>query len=407
MSNSDIQLYVMLAIILIVGIIVIVIILKNQKKQQERKTSDNSERKTMTQSDWARILEEKSSKSDKWRAAFELQDPYMIMRVLMSPDQDADSFLINDKLASKITDPAKAKRILLESPGHFCEAYKHFAEIITDEKDLEEILLRMKTGDYKSFLEKITDEEILLNLARNAARIDIRFDAAEKLGNHDLMDELILKEPKKFGLEKVHAPEVLRRISENEQLPDIIKLDAAILLEDEALIRSFGEKMGWNYDCRSQLKKRKYQLPDTILMSMINDPDIDRNARKDAVDKIKDTSLLDEAAEHCEDDIVRIEAYKRSKKYSRIMTANRIDLADLRSDNTKIRQMTADKLISLAETTPEVLLPIWDYLKETIEEPVTETRANRYDLEEAGYYNEYGIGKKFPDKPSETNRNSQ
>ncbi len=398
------KLYSLLGVIVIVGTVMIVVILKNQKKQQPRGTAQQPGIKTRSQAELVRILEEENSESEKWRAVSELHDPDMIMRVLMSPLRDEDrnsKFIMNERLACKIEDPAMAKKIILESPKHFHDAYKHFAQIITNDKDLEEILLKMKTGNYQSFLEKITDEEILMNLARNASWIDIRFDAAEKTGNHDLMDEIIEEDPAKFHnrLEKVHDPDVLRRITENEQLPDKVKFEAAVVLKDEALIRSFGKRMGWDYDCRTLLKNHKYQLSDDTLMGIITDPDIDSFARQDAAGKIKDTSLLDEIAEQCDDENVRLEAYKKSEKYHLILKENHIYLPDLESEESEVRQKTADKLISLAETDPEVLLPIWDYLKKKIEEPVTSTRSNWYDRDEAGYYNESGIGKKFPDKP--------
>ena len=402
MSRTDIQLYITLAAIVIAGIIITAAILK---KQRERGSDKKSGVKTETQAELVRILEGENSDSEKWRAVFGLHDPHMIMQVLMSPLRDEDrnsKFPMNEQLASKITDPSMAKKIILESPKHFVDAYKHFAKVITNPNDLEEILMKMQTVHYASFLEKITDEEILMDLARNAAWSGIRYDAAKKAGNHGLMDEIIEEDPVKFHyhFEEVQDPDVLKRIAGSEQLPDMVRFEAAVVLKDEALIRSFGEKTGWNYDCRTLLESYKYQLSDDTLMGIIDDPESDNYTRQCAVKKITDTSLLDEAAEHCDDENVRFEAFKRSKKYSAIMNENHISLSDLQSGEPEVRQRTADKLISLAETDPEVLLPIWDHLKKMIEEPVTETRSNWYDSDEAGYYTVSGIGKKFPDKPA-------
>lgn len=406
-SSNNSALYIWLVVVLIAGVIICVIILKNQKKQREQETTRKSGPGTETQADLVRILEGDYSKSEKERAEDKLNDPDIIIQVLMTPYRNEDSnsmFLINDRLACKIKDPVRAKRILLKSPKHFYDAYKQFAQIISNKKDIEEILMQWKAGHYYTyFLEKITDEEILMNLARNALQIEIRFAAAEKLGNYDLMDEIIEEDPAKIPLNKVHDPDIWRRITENEDIPEKYKLEAAILLKDEESITSFGRKMAWDYDCRTLVEEYKYQLSDDKLISIINDQSLSSAARMWAVSQIKNTALLNDAAEHCDDDSVRLEAYKRSAKYSMIMKENHIHLPDLQKGKPEVRQETADRLISLAETDPDVLLPIWDYLKKTIEEPVSETRSNWYDLDEAGYWNVSGIGKKFPDKPAAKN----
>ena len=81
----------------------------------------------------------------------ENSDAYAFMRKLMSPDESGDptgSTGYNDFLAEKITDPAEAKKIILKSPRKYFRAYEHFAQIITDDKDLEELLLHWKDDNF-------------------------------------------------------------------------------------------------------------------------------------------------------------------------------------------------------------------------------------------------------------------
>ena len=335
----------------------------------------------------------------------ENSDAYAFMRKLMSPDESGDptgSIGYNDFLAEKITDPAAAKKIILKSPRKYFRAYEHFAQIITDEKDLEELLLHWKDDNFSDhhFLKKIRDRDILLNLARNAPLNRIRYNAAEKLGDHALMDSIIEEDPVGFQtrMEDVQDPEVLRRIAQNESLPDKVKLSAAVFLNDETLVRTITEKMDWNYDCEYLIRHNLDRFSDDMLLYMIKDRPM---LGAEAVKHIKNTSVLDEIAEQSENEAVRVAAYSRSPKYSSKLKENHISLQDLHSEDTQIRQNAADKLISLAETDPKTLLPIWDHLKKTIEEPVSSSRSNWYDREEAGYYYESGIGRKFPDKPGE------
>ena len=325
------------------------------------------------------------------------------MRRLMGLDEGEDptgSIGYNDFLAEKITDPAMAKKIILKSPRKYFRAYEHFAKVITDEKDLEELLLNWKADDYSDyhFLRKITDREILLDLARNAPLIRIRFGAAEKLGDHALMDAIIEEDPVGFEtrMQQVQDPEVLRRIAQNESLPEKVRLSAAVFLNDETLIRTLTEKMDWNFDCEHLIRHNFDRFSDDMLFYIIKECPM---LGAEAVKHIKNTSLLDEITEQSENEAVRAAAFGRSPKYSSKLKEKEIDLKDLHSEDTETRQHAADRLISLAETDPETLLPIWDYLKKIIEEPVSSSRSNWYDREEAGYYNESGIGKRFPEKP--------
>ena len=388
------KLYLYLLLIAAIGAFITVAILKQQSKSKKKLPPEEFE---------SRFGPARNNGENEY------SDTYGVMRKLMSPDESGDptsSVGYNDFLAEKITDPAMAKKIIQKSPRKYFRAYEHFAKVITDEKDLEELLLNWKDEEYSDyhFLRKISNHDILLNLARNAPLIRIRYNAAEKLGDHALMDAIIEENPVEFQtrMENVQEPEVLRRIAQNESLPDKVRLSAAVFLNDETLIQTIAEKMDWNFDCEHIIRHNLDRFSDDMLLNIIKD----RPALgAEAVKHIKNTFVLDEIAEQNENEAVRVAAYRRSPKYSSKLKENHIYLQDLHSEDTKIRQNTADRLISLAETDPETLLPIWDYLKKTIEEPVSSSRSNWYDREEAGYYNESGIGRKFPDKPGQQDRN--
>ena len=67
------------------------------------------------------------------------------------------------------------------------------------------------------------------------------------------------------------------------------------------------------------------------------------------------------------------------------------------------RKEAAVELIEIANTKPELIIPIWGWTKTKVEEPYKtfNVRVNEYDREEAGIYEERdsGIGLKFPTKP--------
>lgn len=369
-----------------------------------------------TQSDLGQILSDERNSADWKRAAGKLEDQDLIMQALtrgplaekvrQSHTQAGGIYLYDDlfdSLAKKITDSVIAKKVVLECPYITYDSAKHFAQMIKDQKDIEYILLHWDSPIYyyDIFLDKVKDENILLNLAKKASKREIRFASAEKLGNHDIMDALIEEDPEESLLSKVHDPEVLKRIAQNKKLSDLIRFRAALLLKDAELIKSLAEKMQWTPALDIRLSSFIKESPDDILLWIINSHQrFESSIRKEAVSHIKDPSLLDDAAEQCENEEGRFWAYVRSPKYSQKMERNGIALSNLHSGELEIREKTADQLISLAQTDPEILLPIWNYLKKTIEQPVVSERMNKHDLEEAGRYQYDGIGKKFPERPA-------
>lgn len=379
-------------------------------------------KKFETQSDLAEILWN-GQKGDEWeRAADKLEDQYLMIEVLTrSPLAEnvkqnyttttgcrPEYERIYNSLAQRITDPVAAKKILLENPYGTDDSIKYFSRIIRNEKDIETILLHWEHRyHYEYFLDKVRDENILLNLARNASLWNIRYSAAVKLGNHDVIDALIEESLEEindvYKLRNIHNPKVLQRIVQDQKHSDKIRLEAAILLKDDELIKSFAEKMGWSHDYDFRLYEHLKEFSDEQLLWIINSQKLESYTRQKAIEHIKDTSLLDEVAEQCENDELRVRAYMRSPKYSEKMEQNGIKLSDLHSSELSVRQKTADQLITLANSDPEILLPIWDYLKKTIEQPVELHIVSTYDLDEAGWDRYVGIGKQFPDKPAAKN----
>jgi len=69
----------------------------------------------------------------------------------------------------------------------------------------------------------------------------------------------------------------------------------------------------------------------------------------------------------------------------------------------KTRKRAATELIEIANTTPELIMPIWGWIKAKVEAPCRtyEARLNEFDREEAGLHEEQssGIGMSFPMKP--------
>lgn len=275
---------------------------------------------------------------------------------------------------------------------------KMAVEKTTDQAELFKIAKKAPCSSIRvEAVKKLTDQASLEYIAQNDEAKTVRQNAVEKLTNQAIIASVAQKDSdeyiRRLATEKLTNQVVLTYIANNDQ-SIIVKKMAAYKLENEEMLVSLliADPNPWKTD-------------DKFVRSISNPKQLAR-----LVIKCSNKHIVDCAVDHLQDDeslrrilVEALEEWKKVGVYTKLPEysnyAKWVKELTCWYDEDK-RLEAAQKLIDIAKTKPGVLLPIWTWLKEKIETPRDKTYIkNRYDLEEAGYYEYSGIGLVFPDKP--------
>ncbi len=246
-------------------------------------------------------------------------------------------------------------------------------------------------------VKEISDQFLLAKIAKNDNYpFDTRIAALHEINNMSLLEDIIKHEDNTFevrlaALEKVNDYSTLIRIAKNDkEVAAYVRVAAAKKADDQNTLADIAKKYGWEGE--SALK----ELNDPKLIADVAKKAKLKGVRQKAVAKLTDRAIINDVLSNGEYHDVIVEAYKKipeNRPYVCLIEG----LGDGQFDT---RKEAAEELIVIAETKPEALLPIWDWIKKTIEIPYSQgERLNTYDREEAGLYSDSGIGLKFPTKP--------
>lgn len=311
-----------------------------------------------------------------------------------------------------ITDQNYLAAIVLEDEDFYKRSQK-FLDRITEREWLERIARSaISQNARKSALERMDDPSLTAEIAVTDGSAYVRQSAVRMLTDESVLAHVAQNEKEEYirliAVEKLTDTSLLKTLSKGES-STAVRMAAAYILKDEALVyKLITEAMQNSKPNEIPFPNHcLYLLSDDSLVSLVLDCDektirfaetiIDKIKRESYSPLIRDAERFNGIVDLAQNHEIRRLAYMRAPKYEPYAAF----IEKLHSSCLKDRREAADKLIQVAAESPEMLFPVWDYIKELVETPVSESeRKNLYDREEAGYHADYGIGMKFPEKPS-------
>ena len=231
---------------------------------------------------------------------------------LFKPKLQHPNWRIRKAAIQKVTD----QKVLIDVAKNDEDRFVREAAItqLTDQKVIVDIAKNDKTYSVrKAAIEKLTDKKSLADIAKNDTTYSVRNSAYKKMGKEDCQQALIdvVRNDKNKNVRKV----AVEKITDQKVLVDIAKNDKAYSVHKAAIEKIIDQKVivdiAKNDTTYSVRKAAIERLTDQKTLADIAKNDEDRFFRKAAIKKVTDQKVLVDVAKNDEDRFVREAAIEK------------------------------------------------------------------------------------------------